>query len=143
MSGVRGNTGKLSASLSADGAKVSLDDAVRSISRFTLNRAGRRRATIGGVVYRFLNHRSISLSFVVDDISQEVFDLFFGRCGETLYVEFTETTLPTSGASGTVNGYVYKFNGPMQVVAGKSSAGVHQYTVTVAADRTITEERLT
>lgn len=144
-SGILSNTTRIAASLTeiASGAPgTDISEAVRTWS-FTLNRTARRRNTVGGgAVVRFLNHRTGTLRFTVDDINQDVFDLFFGQSGETLYVEFRETVdtvLESSGAP--VQSYVYRFSGPMQVAAGQTSAGIHQYSITVAANRDIVEER--
>ena len=137
-SGIRSNTPRIMAALTADGTKTDISNGVRTWG-FTLNRTARRRTTVGrGARVRFLNHRSGTLRFTVDDQTQEIFDLFFGRSGETLYVDFTETTDTVITLSNTAaEGVTYSFSGPMQVTAGQSGAGVHQYSVTVAANRTI------
>ena len=105
-----------------------------------MNRASRRRATIGrGAIVRFLDHRTGTLRFTVDDGSQDIFDLFWMNAGKTLYVKLTETTDTVFRTHGTATAAtVYTFNGPMQVNAVQSSSGVHQFTVNVSADRQVT-----
>ena len=138
-SGILSNTPKISAALSADATKVDISSGVRSWS-FTLSRTARRRTTIGvGAVVRFLNHRNGLLRFTVDDISQDVFDLFWGRSGETIYIDYTETTdTVITKDNPAATGVTYSFSGPMQVSCGQTGAGLHQFTVTVAANRTVT-----
>lgn len=138
--GILSNTPKIAAALSADGTKTDISNAVRTWS-FTLNRTARRRATVGrGARVRFLNHRTGTLRFTVDDKEQAIFDLFWMRSGETLYVSFTETTDTVITADDpSAAAATYEFSGPMQVSCGQTSAGLHQFTVVVAANRTVSE----
>lgn len=136
-SGILSNSAKIEVGLSSN-SLVDISRFVRNWG-FTLNRAQRRRATIGrGAIVRFLDHRTGTLRFTVDDGDQDVFDLFWLQSGKTLFVKLTETTdtvFRTPGTSGAAT--VYTFNGPMQVNCVQSSSGVHQFTVNVSADRTI------
>lgn len=137
-SGIISNSARIEAGLSSSGL-TDISTYIRSWG-FSLNRTQRRRATIGrGAIVRFLDLRTGTLRFVCDDGAQEVFDLFFLQSGKVLYVKVTETTdtvFRTPGAAAEAAS-VYTFSGPQQVQVGQSAGGVHQYQVTVSADRTV------